>query len=291
MNNVQQTVYGLKSIIYMLFGIQPEINASSTANERLAILPNERPTANERVRMGVLMVGNKGHRQVPGTGGISKTSINDHMANHASLYNPMPFCMRPVDNDIPLAQRNKYALRKEIPVDGQNYYAYYGYRLNIAPGDIQVSMLQVTTENGQEIVEPFVPDNDDLFPDPLNLPTTGAVTTSDVKLKARAILQVKFTQLDIEEYVNAAKVLYAGDEGYAIMSEFGLCTNADRQVTVSSSGGSIPFLEAIGCQIYNFSFDHRPVFYNSQELTIEFDVGNLIPLLSTASIPTIQTIG
>lgn len=291
MNTVQQTGYGVKALIYKLFDLQPEIDTNSSINERLSIMASERPTINERIKMGVLVVGNRGHRNVQGTGGIAKTSIIDHMANHASLYNHMPFCVRRADNDISISQQARYALRKEQLIDGVNHYLYYGYRLNVSAADITVQLLKVTKENGQEIIEQFIPGQNDLAPVPVELPTSGAVTTSNVQLRARAMLQVRFTKNDIEEYVNGAKILYGGDEGYAIMSEFGLCTQADRTISVPSTAGVVQFKESIGTQVYTFTADHRPVFYNSQEMTIEFDVGNSIPLLSTASIPTINVIG
>lgn len=291
MNTVQQTAYAIDAMIYKLFDIQPDIDPFSTMNERLGILANERPMGNERIKLGILVAGNLGHRNVQGSGGIGKTDINQHLANHASLYNPMPFCMRPVEQDIPLSQRVKYALRGERAVPGLgNFYTYYGYRLQVAPGDISIEKFIVTTVNGVETSVPFVPGQSDLFPTPIPLPNVGAVTTSDVKIKVRAIVQVKFSALDIEEYVNVAKILYGGDEGYAIWSEFGLCTGADRQITVPSSSGAVNFLESIGTQIYNFSADHRPVYYNQQELSIEFDIGNSLPLLGTASIPTLNVI-
>ncbi|MNV80201.1 hypothetical protein D3C71_1737930 [compost metagenome] len=74
------------------------------------------------------------------------------------------------------------------------------------------------------------------------------------------------------------------------MSEFALCTGADRTVSVPSTSGSVNFLETIGCQAYSFSMDHKALYYNSQELTLDFDLGNQLPLLGTASIPTLNVI-
>ena len=292
MNPIQVTAYGLKSIISLLFGHVPQADAKSTMNERLDILGTARPTATEKVRLGLIMAGNKGHRMVPGVDGIPLTSIQDHLATHASLYNPMPMCIRPVDDDLPLEQRKKYALRREFTRNGEPCYEYYALRADIDPDDIKIIMQKVTKEPGQpEVIEPFVPDSTDLYPEPVALPTTGAVVATDVSIRVSAVVNIKFTEDEIEEYINAAKIIYGGDERYAIMSEFALCMAADRVVTAQSTSGQINFNEAIGTQVYNFAMDYKAVYYNTQELDIDFEVGNQIPLLGTASIATLETIG
>lgn len=291
MNTVQASIYGAKLLIHLLLGHNPEINAKATMNERLDILGNARPVVGEAVKLQILTVGNRGHRVIAGQDGIALTSIVDHTANHAAEYHPMPFCIRSVNEDLPLNKRNKYALRKEETIGGENYYSYYGLRMNIDPDDVNVVMKKITREDGQTIETPFVPTTADLFPEPIELPSVGAVTTTDVRLAASAIIHVVLNEEDIQEYVNAAKIMYGGDERYAIMSEFGLCTAADRQVTVPSTAGSINFIEAIGTQIYSFAADHKALWYNEQELTLDFDIGNQVPMLATASIPTLETIG
>lgn len=291
MNTVQATVYGAKLLLSLLLGQVPKIDLKSTINERLDISASARPVLGEAVKLGILCIGNGGHRLEVGQGGIPLTSIVDHMANHAAAYSPMPFCIRPVDNDLDLNGRSKYALRREETHNNINYYVYYGLRIKIGPDDAIPSMKKITTENGQTLETPFVPTTADLYPEPVILPNTGAVTTTDVRLAASAILSIKLSENDVAEYINVAKVLYAGDERYAIMSEFLLCTAADRQISVNSTAGQVNFMEAIGTQVYSFSADYKALAYNSQELTLDFDIGNQVPLLGTASIPTLETIG
>lgn len=292
MNTIQATIYGSKLLLGLLFGHNPVIDANSTMNERLGINGNDRPVAGEQVKLAYLVAGNKGHRSVPGTDGIALTSVVDHMADHASLYNPVPLCIRPTDNDLSLTERAKYCLRKEMTIGGVNYYVYYGLRLHITPDDITIAMKKVTKEPGSPDIEvPFVPNQSNLYPEPTELPATGAVTTTDVSLVASAIVRVTLDQNAITEYVNAVKILYNGDERYAIMSEFALCTGADRNYTVNSSVGPINFNEVVGSQVYSFSMDHKALYYNSQELDLDFEVGNQVPMLATQSIPTLETIG
>lgn len=291
MNTVQATAYGAKSLISMLLGHSPQADAKATVNERLDILGTARPTSTEKVYLGVLIAGNKGHVSTIGEDGIALTSIQDHFATNASLYGPMPFCMRAIDDDIPQELRAKYALRTIELIGTQQYYVYYGLRMNISPEDVVVRMQKVTTENGIERFEDFVPDTSDLFPTPITLPSTGAVTTTDVKIKISCMIEVVLNEEDITEYVNCAKIKFGGDERYAIMSEFALCIGADRAIDVTTTAGTVKFLESIGTQIYNFAADFKAVYYNTQELTIDFDIGNQIPMLGVQSIPTLETIG
>ena len=61
-------------------------------------------------------------------------------------------------------------------------------------------------------------------------------------------------------------------------------------VSVPSTDGQIEFSESIGTQVYTFSAELAALYYNKQELTIDFDIGSQIPLLARESIPTIVTI-
>lgn len=287
MNTTQPAIYGLKLLLQLLLGQTPSIDANSTVNERLGIDGALRPSTTEKVSLGILVVGNRGHSMTAGNGGIALTNVVDHYANHAALYEHLPFCLRPVAQDLDETKRARYALRKEITINGQIYYAYYGLRIKTAALAANVQM-KLKVKNSPDAA--FVPSTHDLVPEPEELPTSGAVTTSDVSLSVEAIVPVTLDADAIYEFVEAAKILHGGDERYAVISEFGLCTGADRMRTVNSTNGPINFLESIGTQIYAFSADHRPVYYNSQELSVDFDLGNQIPLLSTESISTLETI-
>lgn len=291
MNTVQATAYGAKLLIHNLIGKTPVIDNHSTMNERLDVEPSARPTSTERIKLGILMAGNKGHVNVTGNNGVGLTSPQNHLATDASLFGPVPWCMRSVaDGDLTLAQRERLALRKLINVAGVDYFAYYGLRIEIDPDEVNVEMVKMTTEDGQTKEEPFVPDTSNLYPDPITLPVAGAVTATDVKIAIKAIFEVPLSANDIAEYVNVAKIFNGGDERYAIISEFSLCTGADRTVQVTSTQGQVNFLESIATQVYCFAADYKAVYMNDQTLNIRFDIGNQVPLLGTASIPTLKTI-
>lgn len=290
MNTIQSTLYGAKVLVHLLLGHTPVIPSRTTFNERLGIQDAAVPQNGEKVYLGVLTVGNKGHRYVAGDGGIALTSVIDHLANHASTYNPIPFALRRVDDDLNENERGKLCLRKEMTVSGVACYGYYGYRMDIDPADVTVVMKKITVEDGVVTEEVYIPSTADLYPPEVELPVKGAVTTTDVSLSVSCVIRVRLDEKDIAEFINAAKMMHNGDERYAIMSEFALCTSADRVISVPSTSGQVNFKEAIGTTAYSFSMDHKALYYNSQELTLDFDLGNQLPLLGTESIPTLETI-
>lgn len=288
MNTIQSTIYGAKLLASLLMGQTPIIDEKSTLNERLDIMPNARPTSQEKVYLGVLMVGNRGHRVEVGAGGIPLISMVDHTADHAAPYGPVPLCMRPIDDDLTLQERAKYALRKEMMVSGQTYYAYFGLRLNVTADDVTVQMKKITRdENGIETEEVFAPTTNELWPEPIELPTEGAITAANVRLSTLVSLRVSLDARAVEEFIEAAKILNNGDERYAVISECALCTGADRIISVNSTSGLVNFKETIAAQVYSFSSDHKAVYYNSQSLTFDFNIGGQVPLLAAQAIPTI----
>lgn len=291
MNKHQQTAYGLETLIRQLCGLPAATEEYSTVNERLNILSGAQPTANEKITLGVLIAGNKGHGLVPGVGGIALLSTEDHLANHGSLYGQLPFAIRDIDSDLTLAQQQRFCLRKVEQVNGVNKFVYYGYRLQMSADNVVINKWKITRNaEGAETWEPFVPSNEDLYPTPPTLPDLGAITASNVSIKVEAIITVVLSEVDINEFVEAVKILYNGDERYAVMSEFALCTNANRIVEVQGSAGFINFNESIATQIYAFTMEHKALYYNTQRLEIKFNVGNQIPLFATESIPTMEVI-
>lgn len=290
MNKHQQTAYGIKTLIYTLLGLPPVMDQFSTVNERLSILPDARPLNNERVTLGVLIAGNKGHTYQPGADGIALFGPEDHLATDAALYGQLPLALRDMDDDLSPAVRSRYCLRKIENVNGVNKIAYYGLRIPITVANTSVQMKQITRTEQGVIETDFIPDNSNLYPIPPDLPTIGGVTASDVSIKVMAIVNVTLTTAEVAEFVEAVRVLYNGDERYAVMSEFGLCIGASRVIEVEGSAGTINFNESIGTQVYAYAMEHKALFYNTQELRIDFDVGNQIPLFAPQSIPTMQVI-
>lgn len=290
MNSIQQTYTSLQNMLYSITGLQPEYVKYTTVNEALDIQANLHPGPDERVTLGILMIGTGGHTCKAGSNGKPRIAPRNHTAENLSLFEPAPFVMRPVEEDLPLADRNRYALRKEVEVDGKLYFAYYGFRLVITKESFIPEVVKVTNVNGVEEEIPYNPDSNNIFPEPVELPENGAVVASDVQLRVSAPINIFFDTNVVAEFVEACKILNGGDETTAVISELAICTGANRVVSVNGTEGNIQFNESIGTQVYCHAAEMLALYYNKKEANFTIDLGAQIPLISVRSIPTIQTI-
>lgn len=290
MNSIQQTFLSIQNMLYAITGVPNEIERYTTMNERLEILPNVTPGGDEKVKLGVLVIGGGGHACAPGTSGRPRITPRNHTAENLSVFEPLPFVLRPIEDDLTLSERSRYCLRKQIPVNGKIYFAYYGMRLDINRDNFKPQVMKVTKVNGVEEEIPYELDSNNIFVEPTELPVDQAVVASDVQLRVTAPIHIRLDYNAVREFVEACKILNDGDETSAVISEMALCTGADRVVSVEGSEGTIQFNESIGTQVYCHNADLLALYYNRKEANITIDLGAQIPLISIESIPTIQTI-
>lgn len=255
----------------------------TTLNEKFDIQSGAGVPAGKMPSLNVLTIGNGGHRGVVGQNGFPLIVPIDHQADHAALYNHIPFVLRATNNDLSPTERAKYALRKEVTVEGVNYYAYYGKRLDLS--DAVPQLKRTITENGNSTSSVYTPTTAALNPTPPAISNTGVVTTSGDYLSASAVISIPFTANDVAEIINVAKTLY-NDENYAVISEFGFCTSIGNTVSVPTSGGQSNFLEAIACQIAFFVGAHYEMLWNTDGFDFRIEAGAVEPLLGAQSVAT-----
>lgn len=278
MQNATRTVYGAYIQSCLLLGIPPTYPEHSTLNEKLGIQSGVLPTADQFPRLRYYTVGNRGHQLVVGANGIPKPEPVQHRATDAALYGHMPLVLRPVSNDLTAGERAKYALRREETHEGVRYAAYYLRRLDMT--NVVPSMEYKVVSGGTEQTSPFVPNSSNLNPTPPQVNNTGVNLTSGDYVSASARLSLSISEAEASELLNVAKVIY-DDEGYAIISEIGLCTGVDKVVQVTSSaGGTFNFNEAIGVQIASHVDGLYPMVFASTGVQIALNVGAAEPLLS-----------
>lgn len=290
MNSIQQTFLSIENMLYSITGVQNDIKRYTTMNERLDISPNVTLGNDEKVKLGVLVIGSGGHTCAPGTNGRPRIMPRNHTAENLSTFDPVPFVLRPVEDDLTLAERNKYCLRKEVNVGGKIYFGYYGLRLNITKDNFEVRTVRVTKINGVDEETHYELDSNNIFPEPVDLPVDHAVVASDVQLRVTAPISIRLDFNAVNEFVEACKIMNNGDETTAVISEMALCTGADRVISVPGTDGTIQFNESITTQVYCHNADMLALYYNRKEANITIDLGAQIPLISVESIPTIQTI-
>lgn len=266
-------------------GLPYEKVANTTLNQKFDIQPSAQLPANAKPSLKCFTIGLGGHSYVNGANGIPLSQGIDHSSGDFGLYNHIPFVLRPINDDLTSAERGRYALRKIITVDGVNYYAYYAKRLDLA--DVTVRMTKRTVSDGETVIDEYIPTEDNLSPTPPEIPNTGAITTSGEYLATSSIVPMPFTEADVQELYNVAKILF-GDERYAIISEFGFCTAIDQNVSISTPGGNVTFTEVIACQISAIISGHYELVYNSKGFDFSLEVGAVQPLLGTNASSTIS---
>jgi hypothetical protein len=233
-----------------------------------------------------MVIGNMGHYTVTADDGSDEVVGRLHRTNHAALYNHIPFALRETTDDLPAQIREKYCLRRIETHGGKNYVAYYGRRLNIT--NVTPQLLEIEVINGVPTVKPYTPTTDDLNPTPPAISNNGTVIGSNKTISASAIVEVKLTAEDIAEITSAHRIRTNSTRS-PIISEIGLCSGVDRQVSgQSGSSGSFQYNEVIGCQVNVHIATNHPIGYNSNGLTMYFDVGGVEPTLGDQAINTAE---
>lgn len=273
MDNIVRSVYGAHLQTCLLLGAKLLLPASSTLNEKLGIQPDTLIPQDIYPHMRYAVIGNGGHKMIMGSNQISKPEPVQHRATDASLFNQLPFVLREINNDLSIGERAGYGLRRLEDHDGVPYIAYYLKRLDYQ--NVAAQLDYKTVNNGVTVTTPFVPNNSNLNPVPPDLTSSGVNVTTGDYISATAKVPFKLTESEVVEILNVSKILY-GDDGYAIISEIGLCSGVDKVVSVASgtSGSNINFNEVIGTQIVSFINGFFSMKFSNSGIDVLFDCGN-----------------
>lgn len=255
----------------------------TTLNQKFDIQAGALLPPGSRPALKFYTIGIGGHGYTMGPNSIPLSQVIDHSSGDAGLYQHLPFVLRPINDDLTADERSRYCLRKIIEVDGTNYVAYYGKRLNMT--GVIPKMTKRTIVDDQTVIEEYVYTEANLSPTPPEIPNTGAVTTSNEYLATSAIIPMPFTEADVAELYNVAEILF-GDRRMAVISEFGFCTAVNADVSINTPAGAVTFKETICAQIATIISGHYEMIYNSKGFDFNLEVGAVQPLLATNQIPT-----
>ena len=273
MQNITRTAYGSALQTTLFDGIPFDLIPFTTLNENFNVLSGQAPAAGVIPKATYFCIGNGGHQLATGTGGVALIEEVPHLATDAGLYSYLPFILRAINNDIPAGTQAAYALRKQITVAGQQYFAYYLKRI---PTNASVIGLTLeTVNNGTTTSVAFTPTAANLTPTPPVINNTGVNVLTSQYVNVSATMPMVFTQQECTELLNAATILY-GDPAYAIISEMGICSGVDYPITLSTG---VTFIEAIAVQICSFINTMHVIQYTATGITGSYQVGSNDPLL------------
>jgi hypothetical protein len=277
----RRTIYGATLQTAQYFGIPALIQPFSTLNEKLGIQASATLGPNEMPSVGLITIGIGGHHSVPGQDDIPLITNKVHRSDDAAPFKLFPFVLRPTNNDISGSQRDRFALRTIINVDGNDYFAYYGKRFSKQSLTIVPERRHVV--NNETTTSPFEPTSDNLNPVPQDLDPGGVNTVEGEYVGVSVKLKITLDAFEAEEILNAATILY-NNEDYAFISEIGLASFVNRTVSVpDGNGNTFNFNEAIATQITNHISALQPVKSQRGGFDIDLEVGAIEPLFRITS--------
>jgi hypothetical protein len=277
MEAIVRTITGAELQTCQLLGIKSPLRPYTTLNEKFKIAETVAIADTDRSSIKYIGIGNGGHRMVIGTNGIAKPEPVQHTPRDSALYNQLPFVLRLQANDLSPTERAQYRLRRLETHDGQLYAAYYLKVLDLTGTQPKLEIRSV--KDGMTVSLPFEHTASDLNPIPPAISSTGVLTTTGDYIAATAKVPFIMSALDIEEFLNVCNVIY-GDPNYAMISEIALVAGIDRVTSGDFSGVSVAYTESIQAQIISFISSFYSLAFNTDGLTLNFDVGNLEPLLN-----------
>lgn len=276
MESVTRTIYSAHLSTAKLLNRPFNVLVNSTLNQKFNIYPGEVPAANEYPALGYLAIGNKGSTyDVTGTGFVLTTPI-PHLPRHASLYNHIPFIVRPVASDLTSTERLNYRMRVPVTIGGVNYIAYYLKTLGISAVTPSVELRNVN--NGTITTNAFIPALSDLTPTQVVVSNVNVNNPNGDYLVSTAKTPVLLNQQDITEILNACTILF-GDARYAVINEIALCTGIDRVLSGSFNGVTANYTEVVATQIAAFISQHHTLTAATTQVQLEFDIGSVEPLI------------
>lgn len=273
---------------YLLCGIPLTKLAYTTLNEKLTVQADAVISSTDRPTFGWYCIGDKGHYYTPVADGDVIIEPAQHTASDFAPFNMIPFVMRTETNDLTVAERLNYALRKQETYNGVNYFSYYLKKIDLSSAT--PVLRKTTTVDGTTTTDDYVPNSANLNPTRSTLSTSSATTTSSDYISASMSLDVPFDDDDVTELNNVATILYSNQKR-AIISEIGLVSAVSRSVSAVGPGGSqINVTEAIYAQVLTWLSTYRQLSFDNQGFTITLEMGANEPMLTTDAVSVSATI-
>lgn len=275
-SNVVRTGFSSLNQTNQKLGLPTEVLPNSTLNQKLGIAESLTPSANDSLITRYVVIGNMGHDFIRGQNGRPKWIAVHHLPRHASLYNMMPFVLRPINDDLSPAERIKYRLRRVEQHRGSSWVAYYGRVLDLTGTKSTLEYRRV--QDGVTTSVPHIPTLEDLSPVPPTLVAGEAVLTTGDYLATTAKCPFTMNKQDMEYFQQACEII-EGESGFDIISEIGVVQGIDRTISAEVNGIQQNITEVIYAQITSFISAAWIASQSTDGATAMLDIGNVEPML------------
>lgn len=253
--------------------------AYSTINEKMAIQHGVALPTDQAPEIKYMVIGRKGHKNVAGIADETITDTLHHRISDAVLFEHIPFVVRKTTDDLSAAERSKYRLRRLENFGGTNYYCYYALVVDVSSGGDPVIEHIDMTGGAPGVVTPFVPAAQQQNPVPVSM-TNGVVNTSTGEhINVYTPLEVILDATAIANIIDACKIIY-NDERYAVISEVGICSGLDKDVTSTAGGNTVTYTEALAMTMCHAISARANLQHNSSSVTLKYRLASSQPLLT-----------
>jgi len=238
--NSVNTLIGLVNQITAQMGSSLIPMMTTTINSKRQVQPLAEPTPGTHPSLKYFGIGIKGFYNV-NTDILSQSYVPSE--EDMDLYQPIPFRMVPLENDLTPEERAKYRMRTVETVANIEYATYWLKMIDFPDTNVDITRVDLTTNEEDEYT--FDPANLSPVPDRNNGVDQIANASSRVIVSTDGACAV--TGAEVEE---AIRILYGNDKRYARISEWGFYTGEDRICNaLDANGVSFDYTEAIYVQL------------------------------------------
>lgn len=277
MQDIVRTPIGNYMQTCLYIGARPKPIAYTTLNELFGVNANAAINNNDVPAMRYVHIGVGGHENYVNESNISVSRLLTHRPTDTGLFKPLPFAVRPIDNDLTDAERRNYCCIEERTINNRRHRLYWVRRIDNSTTEVEMSRINKVNGVDQPPVE-YVPQESSMRPTPVISSGTGTNEVSGDKIVVSAALSLTFSSLQVQELLNAATIMY-GDESAAVISEVALCTGIDRVMNIqTANGGTVQQNEAVHLQINCFTRTKLEMQFASRNAGIDIDVGSAEPV-------------
>lgn len=203
-----------------------------------------------------------------------------HKAYDPAPFNMIPFVVRDVDDDLNAIERTRMCLRRYETIDGVEKVVYYGRRFNANRYIPTITKNQV--KDGITHPKPFIPEKDNLPPTWQPMDPNHVNIASGDYLITNYVVNLLLDENEVQEIKNACNIKY-GTEAKAWVTEIGICSGIDNDISTTSNGVPVVFKEAISMQVMLHLIVNVDFNYQITRLNSKLDFGVTTPLYKLKS--------
>lgn len=198
-------------------------------------------------------------------------------ADELDLYEPIPLRCVPINEDLSDAERSQYRMRVKKSINDQWYWCYYLKVISII--DTAPKITRTNPISKEE--EPYELDPSKLHPIPVKPSASGEQTGVSSEVNVAMRFETFFMGSEVLEAIN---VFYKGDMTKAKISEIGIYSGEDKQLTgYGANNIAFTYTESVYTQLrYKITNTGSSILGPSYKGTRQFQLGNGGLLLAIA---------